>query len=383
MINQAFDKARHEWAEKLYSLTFEELLDTDHPETRLSTIMEEIKAFRKIAPILGYFKEDTPLSQEENNEPVDIVFEIPNQSKDNSSEYPDNYFKFKRMVRGGELINLNDPNLYTDQLYIPEHVVRDFGLVTGTIVEATIEEFTNGNSKNTITHIVEHALTEESFNRLEYPYLIVEKNEFGELYVSRMATGGYVKNNNGDFLLFPLSQNDVNRYRIEEGSIVDIAVDTESNYNCVSFVHRTEDLPNTTPTAKKKKVKDASTEEEHESTILDGIDYDLDRFKGKRLVLVSGEYLSQRYEKLFAEELGMELHQFNTHNETHHMADKIESGVDYAIACPSVVTHEATNLFKDAAKRTKTNFAFSRYDGPKQVLLSLIDLDKRIQAKTS
>ena len=384
MVNYAFDKARQEWANKLKSLSLHELLETDEPEERLKVIMEEIKSFRKMKPIIGYFEEAPSSVEEEYHEPSELIIQVPNQVKSAPTEYPDNYFTFKRMVRGGELININDPSRYTDQVYIPEHVVRDFGLVTGTIVEATIDEFTNGNSKNTITHIVEQALTEETFKRFEYPYLIAEKNEFGEFYASRMATGGYAKNEDGDILRFPLSQNDVNRYRIEKGSIVDIAVDLESNYHCVAFVHRTDEIPTPTPVAKKKKPKDVlSTTEESESTMLEGIDYDLERFKGKSFVLMSGEYLSPRYEQLFIDELGMELHQFNTDTETHQMAQKIESGVDYAIACPAVVNHDATNLFKDAAKRSKIHYTFSRYDGPKQVLLSLIELDKRIQANAS
>lgn len=380
MVNNAFEKARQQWSDKLSTLTLEEVLKTEELEERISHIIMEANAFRKMGPILSYF-EETPQSQEEA---VDLIIEIPQVKKsDITVEYPDNYFKFKRMVRGGELINLNNEHLYADQIYIPEHVVRDFGLVTGNIVEATVEHFDNGSYKNTITHIVEQSLTEESFNREEYSYLIVDKGDLGHLYATRFATGGYAKNESGDILRFALSENDVNRYKVSEGSIIDVAVDLETDYYCISFVHRTDSLPQSNVAPKKKKVKEQTPIEETDSTLFDGIDYDLDVFKGKSFLLMAGEHLLPRYEQLFIDELGMELYQYNTDTETHQMAQKIESGVDYAIACPSVVNHDATNLFKDAAKRSKIHYTFSRYDGPKQVLLSLIELDKRVKGRAS
>lgn len=381
MVNQAFEKARQQWADKLSTLTFEDVLHKEELEARIANIIMEANAFRKMAPILGYFEDPA----REEVPPMNIPIEKPHQiERDAVNEYPGDHFKFKRMVRGGEIINLNDEHLYTDQIYIPEHVVRDFGLVTGDIVEATVEALGNNNYKNTITHVVEKSPYEECFNRKEYPHLIVEKSEFGELYASKFATGGYAKNEDEDILRFMLSDNDISRYRLEVGSIVDVAIDTKSHYSCVSFVHRTEAPVQSIQSAKKKKAKESqSSTEESDSKLFDGIDYDLEHFKGKSFVLMAGEHLATRYEQVFTKELGMTLHQFSTDNEVAMMASMIESGVDYAIACPSVVNHDATGQFKTAAKDTQTPFSFSRYDGPKQILISLIELDKRVNGQAS
>lgn len=381
MIIQAYEKARSNWSDQIKELSYEELMKDDVLEERLALIIQEAQAFRKMAPIKGYFDQLDSLPSEES-QPASSL-ELPEEKVlDSGNQFPDDYFKFIRMLRGGELINLNDPNKYSDEIYIPENIVRDKDLISGDIVKATVVELANNKHSNSILEIVERAGTDETADRIEYKFLLVEKDLTGEYHASRFASGGYVKNEEGDFLRFSIPAKDVSRYGIEDGSVIDLAVEDETGAYLVTFIHHMKsDFELSKPTPKKK-VKSES-EIDLRDTLFKDISYDLSVFKGKSLVLVSGDHTAARYEEVFTQALGMELQQFNSKKEVQQMAQAIESGVDYAIACPSIVGHDATGHFKEAAKRSNTNFSFSKNTGVKQVLMTLIQLDKRSNGKVS
>ncbi|MBA4293770.1 hypothetical protein C0431_12480 [bacterium] len=375
-INHVFDVAKKAWMAKIESLTYQDVLEGDVVPEVFQSIFLEVETFKKVGPIAHYFDRQLPIEEQPTSEPVEI--DIPTKAV-----YPDDHFRFKRLVRGGELINLNNESLYMDQVYVPESSVRDFGLVTGDIVEASVYENTPGKYTNRIHQVISQVEPHvETAPFVTYAHLLVERNGFGELYAAKYASGGFAKNDDGDMLQFRISINDERRYGIHKGSLVDIAVDQQSGYTCVSFNHKQEELTDSSSKTKKAK-KEASVQDssDEESGLYDGIEYDLKSFEGKTLVLIAGEHLVPRYEQVFQKDLGMNLLQFNIDRELPQMVQSIENGPDYAIACPSVVGHDATESFKDAAKKTKVDYTFSKYDGPKQVLLKLVELDQRVKER--
>ncbi|MGF0347733.1 hypothetical protein ACQR3P_29255 [Rhodococcus sp. IEGM1300] len=374
-IHEAFNQAKKNWIEHLDKVTYEDLKEGTPLNDVIRLINEDAESFNQLARLESYFEKNVYASTVNISDPEEHSVALPEKEE---SLYKDDAFAFHRMVRGGQLVNVNNRSAYMHQIYIPENIVREFSLVTGDIVTAEVKDRNYGIGYNTtITGVLEPiSPREESMPRLEYSYLIVEKGAGDSLYASRIATGGFAKNEDGDILSFEIKDVEAKRYNVEEGSIIDVAIDLTTYYNCVTFNHGMNSSSPSTP-APKKKVK---RESESDSTIFDGIDYDLEALRGKSLVLFSDKKLFGRYEHVFENQLGMQLIFFGDDKDISSMKSAISNLPDFAIACPCSSGHKASGTLRESSIQYDVLHTFAQGDGPKQVLISLVELAERMDA---
>lgn len=377
IIENAFEQAKKNWIKQIETFSYDDLINGSDSLYVLTKMVDEAATFKRVSEINHYFIEtgEAPILEPiEPTQPIEPIDEV-KQAED--PKYDDDAFVFQRMVRGGQLLNINKESAYVHQIYVPENVVREQDLISGDIVSADVKERPYGNGYLTsIKSILDRFHPrKESMARIQYSRLLVEEDpKTGSLYASRYVLGGFVKNENEDILRFDILPAEAKRYQIEQGGIVDIAIDKATNYHCVAYSHGTS--KESTPQPKKKVKRESETE----SSIFDGIDYDLAKLRDQSFVLFSNPKLQARYEGIFEKQLGMELYFYSEDKHLSDMKTAIENIPDYAIACPCTTSHLATETLREVSNEANVLHTLAPGDGPKQVLISLVELAERRDA---
>lgn len=230
-MSQIFSTLKKQLSDELEQLTLE---NANKQKQKIDALWQSINHY------LTYLSLAKPKTNTLSNKEANIHLET---EKTIQNQIPENVERLTRLIRNGRLEKLN--------CMIAESIIRENNWENGDWIEV-VEK--NGNRFFQL-----YKKDPIATQRKECKMLLVEKANIGNLAVS-------VKDHNLDAMFeVPISKEDIEKYKLEEGDIVDFAYTNEMLKGKITWKYPIEQKIETpSPTVEKKESKIANNHEEKE-----------------------------------------------------------------------------------------------------------------------